>query len=506
MTEPTPAPGRARRVVVVGVRVVAGVVGVAVALGVVGVVGLAPLPTLRMQPPAVEVAPAAADQTRVCPGGLVRLGEESGEDAGTPVTLGAAEVTADAQGAALQSDPIASGDAGTGGTAPAPRVLRVEAATAEAGALLAGAQVQAVDVRDFVGLSAAGCAEPGSSVWLVGGALTVGRSTVVTLSNPTAVAATVDLAVYGENGPVVAPGLTGIDVPAGSQRVLSLAGFAPGLASPVVHVQARGGQVVAAIQQSIVRGLAAAGVELTGSTPEPATELVIPGVRVLDSIGTNRALALDGWDDVAPIIRILAPGDDAAQVEVAVVPDDPEQEGTSFRLDVPGGAVTDVALDAAQLETGQGLADGTYTVTVVSDVPVVAAVRISTAVDSGVEPTPDAVLEPPASDVAWFVPATELEEDSLAAIADGPAPVLSAHNGTAADVVLVLESDSGPALELRVPAGRSASLEVEPGTVYLLRGAPGLSVVVTLAEPGRLAAYALSPSRPIAGPIVIRPN
>ena len=104
--------------------------------------------------------------------------------------------------------------------------------------------------------------------------------------------------------------MNGIDVPAGAQRVLSLAGFAPGLVSPVVHVEARGGQVIAFLQQSIVRGLDAVGVDLVDAAPDPATDLTFPGVRVFDSVGVNRALSLDDWDDVAPIVRIAEPGDD----------------------------------------------------------------------------------------------------------------------------------------------------------------------------------------------------
>ena len=84
----------------------------------------------------------------------------------------------------------------------------------------------------------------------------------------------------------------------------------PGCVSPVVHVEARGGQVTASLQQSIVRGLDAVGVDLVDAAPDPATDLTFPGVRIFDSVGTNRALSLDDWGDVAPIVRILNPGTD----------------------------------------------------------------------------------------------------------------------------------------------------------------------------------------------------
>jgi hypothetical protein len=514
VAEPIPIPEglaprvRARRAIVVGARLLAGVSGVAVAALAIGVVGLVPFPSYHVAVPAVEVIPAPAEQIRVCPGGMLRLGEESGADTGTPVPIDEATVVAFGFGAALRLEPLEQGDAGTGGSSAAPVVLRIapESSGPGDGVTLAGAQSQTVAARDFVGLAAAVCAEPRTSIWLVSGAMTVGRSAVLTLSNPTAVAATVDLAIYGENGPVVAPGLSGINVPAGFQRVLALAGFAPGLAFPVVHVEARGGQVVAAIQQSIVRGLAASGVELTGVSPEPSTDFVIPGVRILDSVGTNRALALGGWEDVGPAIRILAPGEEPARVQVNIVPDDPTAPGASFELTVDGGTVSEVPLDSGATATGHGFEDGTYTVVVSSDVPVVAAVRVSTAVDTGVDPEPDAVLDPPASDFAWFVAAVPLDGDTLMTAAPGPDPILSARNTTGSDITIWLDAQGGADLELLVPAGASASIPIDPGVSYLLRGAAGLAVAVSLAGPGELAGYVIWPSLPVAGPIVIHPN
>ncbi len=225
-------------------------------------------------PPGVQVVPVAADQLRVCPGSVLRLGDESGENADTPIAIGVPSVRADAIGASLDQQPDqCQSDASTGGTSAAPQVLRIQPGD---GAAIAGAQSQVVEARDFVGFAAAACSEPSGSIWLAGGSMAVGRTSILTLTNPTAVGALVTLTILGEKGPVEAPGMNGIDVPAGSQRVLSLAGFAPGLVSPVVHVEARGGQVTASLQQSIVRGLDAVGVDLVDAAPDPATDLTFP--------------------------------------------------------------------------------------------------------------------------------------------------------------------------------------------------------------------------------------
>jgi hypothetical protein len=495
--------GRVRRALLLGARMFTGVVGVGAAVLTIAVVGLVPLPRHDIAVPAVRVVPTPADMVRVCPGATLRLGEESGQNAGVPVAVGEPEVVASGGDTDVQDAPLPESEAGSGGTAAAPRVLSVAPGD---DALLGGAQSQDVDARDLVGFAAAACTEPTGSAWLVGGATTVGRAAVLMLANPTAVAATVDLTIYGETGLIAAPGLSGIEVPPGTQRALSLAGYAPGLAAPVVHVEARGGRVVATVQHSVVRGLAASGVEIVGATPPPARHLTIPGVRVLDSVGVNRALALADWEDVAPVLRVLVPGDEPAALRISVVPIDPEHEGASFELEVDAGRVTEVPLDAGETSTGHGLEDGIYTVTVESDVPVVAAARVSTAVDSGVDPAPDAVIDAPASDLAWFVPAEPLGGDALVAVAPGHDAFLSAVNPTDAEVTLELSSGDGEPRELVIPAGGSAAIRMASGDPVEVRGAEGVVLAIVYASPGRLSSYVVAPPRPVAGPLLVHPG
>ncbi|MCU1418113.1 MAG: hypothetical protein JWP32_2287, partial [Schumannella sp.] len=396
---------------------------------------------------------------------------------------------------------IAASDAGNGGSSSAPAVLRIASAD---GSALAGAQSQAVDARDFRGFAVAGCAEPSGSIWLVGGATTVGRTSILTLSNPTEVAAQVSLSIFGEQGAVQAPGLTGIDVPAGTQRVLSLAGFAPGLLSPVVHVESRGGQVVAYLQQSIVRGLDATGVDLVGGAPDPGTEMTFAGVQIFDSLGTSRALALDDWDDVAPVVRILNPGTVPTEVTVSVTPVDPSIAGTSFPVQTEPGVVTEVGLDSgAEVDSGVSLADGTYTVTMTADQPFVAGVRTSAAADIGPIETQDAI-QAPASDLAWYSGSSPLAGDALVVVANGPDPELAAVNPTTADVSLVLDAQDGADITLVVPAGGAATTPVTEGVSYLLTGAKGLFAAVSYAADDSLGAYPVTSARPVSGPIVIR--
>jgi len=505
----------AQRGLVIGARIASGTVAAGAAAVVIAAVAFLPLPTFGPEPRTVTVEPAPADQVRVCPGGAMRIGDETGGSADTAFVIGAATTAGVVQGGDLDRVRLASADA-SASPASAPEVLRSAPAD---GSLLAGAQSQSVDASDFRGLTAASCAEPSGSIWLVGGAMTVGRTTLLVLSNPTDVPSRVSLEIFGEEGPISAPGMAGIDVPANGQSVLSLAGFAPGVASPIVHVTARGGRVVATLQQSIVRGLDAVGVETTGGGTDPAQSLVVPGVRIVDTIGTNRASALADWQDVGPAIRVAAPGDTGGRVTVRVVPETPDAVGTSFVLELEPGMSTEVPLDSgfgegevtddAGEETGGvgGLGDGVYTVFVDADVPVVAGVRATTAVDSGVEPAPDAILDAPDSDLAWFAAAPPLDGEALVVVPDAPSPLLSIVNPTSDDVEVELAPLTAGATTsvVAIPAGGAVSMAVAPGG-YVLSGVQELSIAVSFAAPGVLASFVVSPARPVAGSLVVHPD
>lgn len=499
---------------VIGARIVSGAVAAAAAVAVIAGVAFLPLPTLGNAPRAITVEPAPADQARVCPGGAMRIGDEVGGSTDSVFAIGTPAADGAVTGGDLERAPLASADpAAAAGSAP--QVLRAPPITA---ALLAGAQSEAVDAADFRGLAAAACAEPSGSIWLVGGAMTVGRTTLLLLANPTEVPSQVSLRMFGEDGEISAPGMSGIDVPANGQAVLSLAGFAPGVESPIVHVTARGGRVIADLQQSIVRGLDAVGVETTGAGADPAENLVVPGVRIADTVGTNRASALADWQDVGPVIRLTVPGDVGGKVTVRLVPETPGAVGTSFELDAEPGVVTELPLDSGAPEDGasdgegtetdaHGLQDGVYTVFVDAEIPVVAGVRASTAVDTGTEPAPDAILDAPDSDLAWFAAAPPLDDETLIVVPNGPSPYVSIVNPTDAvsEVEFVSANGDEEPARVSIPAGGSVSLAVAPGS-YRLSGAEGLSVAVTFAGPGALASFVVSPARPVAGPLVVHPD
>lgn len=490
-----------RTVTVVSLRVVRGLVGAAAAVAVIAAVGFVPLPTVGLEPLATTVTPEPADLLELCTGSLLRLGDDSGADAATPSAVGTPSLTVSAEGGSPARSPLATSDAGSGGTAQAPTTLRLAGAD---DAALAGAQAQfASGAAGLRGLAATACSEPTSSAWLVGGATTVGRTTLLLLANPTEVRAEVSVQLWGESGVVTAPGMSGIEVPAGGQRVLPLSGFAPDLVSPVVHVEARGGQVVAALQTSVIRVLDAGGVDLISPGAAPSRRLLIPAVRIFDATNVAASLGIDGYADLEAVVRIANPGDAEAHVEVSVMPTATGGSATSFDLEIAGGEVLETPLAAALALGAEPFGDGSYAVEIVSDEPVVAGVRTATTT----APTADGErLDPGSADLAWAAAAPALAGDVQLAVADAPAPVLVvvAADGEAHTLTL-LPDDGGEALTLEVPASGPVALPLSPDTGYRITGSAGVALGVSYAADGRLASSPAASPRAGDQPIVIRP-
>ncbi|WP_166866236.1 DUF5719 family protein [Salinibacterium sp. ZJ70] len=490
--DPTPSrtvsDPRGRDAAMVSLRVARGLVGLGLAAALVAGVGLATAPAVSIAPLATTVDPEPADLLRACAGPLLRLGDASGANAGQSYAVGAPDVIASAIGGDVVR--ASAGEAA---------VLNLPAAD---GAALAGTQSQLAAGGDGLeGLAVASCVEPASSAWLVGGANATGRTTLLVLTNPTEVPADVTVQLWGESGSVSAPGMSGLRVAPGSQRVIPLAGYAPELISPVVRVTARGGQVAATLQTSVIRVLDPGGADIVAPSAAPATRVVVPGVRIFDTAGVSGALGRLDHEDLDAIARVGNPGTADAEVEISVRPAGSDGFGTSFQIEVPAGRVVDVALTAG-LALGEGpLADGTYTVSFASEVPVVAGVRASTT-----PAVPEGSTRPGPIDLAWFPSATALRGDTLIATAAASSPVLTLENPDDADRTVTIESQAGAApLEVVVPAAGSAAVALAPGTGYLLREVSGMRVGVSYARTGELAAQSVRSPRQAESSIVVRP-
>lgn len=469
----------------IGARAVGGVIGVGIAVVAVAGATLLPLPDFAIGAPAQTVTPVPADQQRVCPGPLLQLAADAGE-ATRPSAVGTPTFASSAEGADVDITSLKP-DADTASREQAPQVASVATPrNATKPPLFAAAQMQTADADDLAGLAAAACAEPAADTWLVAGSTALGQTSLVLLSNPSEVDATVDLTVFTETGTVDAPGAAGILVPARSQKVVPLAGLVPSAAATVVRVQTTGGQVAATLQQSFEQGIQPRGAELAGPTGGPARQQIVPGVTITSTDAIQGEQSAEGVGFAFPVVRLLAPGQADAQVTVGAVGETGTAVGNSYATTVKAGQVAEIPLDH--------LKDGSYTVTVNSNVPVVAAVRTS-------------VIGTKARDFTWFASAQELQDDLLASIPSGAdATIHFANAGETDTTVTVTRTRPGstPA-KIVVPAEGGSHARLGPGA-YRITGADGLRGSVSFAADGRASSFALSPPGPLAAPITVYPN
>ena len=482
----TPASARgqaARRIALLSARLVTGLVAVVVAVVVIGAVALVPIPDYSTAVPSQLVTPEPAALQRVCAGSVLRLGNEAGQDAATPSAVGRPAVVSAASGTEIESGAL---DA----SASDPSVLT---AASGAEALIAGAQSQSLASRQLRGLAVDSCREPSSSSWIVAGDTTTGRTALLTLSNPTDVDATVALRIWGEAGAVSAPGMTGIVVAARSQQVLPLAGFALNIASTVIEVESRGGQVVASLQQSIIRAVDPGGIEIVGETHAPATSLAIPGVAIVGGVAVEQLVGREGYQDLTPVLRVVAPGESDTSVRVSLVPETVAAAGMTFEVPLTAGKVLDIPL--------QELAPDYYTVKIESDVPVVAGVRSAVALPLA---TADP-LEAPITDLAWFAAPSPLPESVMLTVPSAPGPLLHLMNTTSADSTVEVAANGTASGSVVVAAGTTVQVPLTSGVAYRLDGIGDLLGSVTLVGSGVMSSFLIDPPRPVSGSIVVRP-
>ncbi len=453
------------------------VVGAALAVGMVGAVGVgvaANWPTHTHEPLAVGVTPTPADTVLACAGPLLALGRDATQ-AGQIVSAAPTATVSGSDGASLKqlTEPTAPVVIGSDGhpvfVAPPVDETRSDAAASASGT---------VGAEDLRGFAASACQPPLIESWLVAGATTTGSADVILLSNPSDVAATVDLTLYSATGASTPPSGSGLRVDAHSQRLVPLAALAVGEGAPVVRVTASGAPVAAALQSSLSRTLLTGGVEQSGAIVGSATQQVIPGLRVPQS-------AVDAASAGATtLLRLLAPGADATAT--VTVQDDTGR--TALTQSVPLGADLPTELDLA------GLSAGTYTVRVDATSAVVSAVWQTTNFNNG-------------ADFAWYTAAEAIVDPSVVAVADGPSPLLVIAGSTAgaADVVLKPLSGATETERVRVAAGDTASVPVEPGAVYRIETSNPIRASVSYLADGAISAFPVWPADAAAAEIIVRP-
>ena len=223
-------------------------------------------------------------------------------------------------------------------------------------ALATGTSIALTRDGDLRGLTAAACQAPATSLWLVGGSTAPGDSAQLVLANAGDTAASVTLRGWGSTGPLDLAGAGNVLVPARGERVVLLEALTSD-PRPALQVEATGGEVTAALQDSRLRGLVPGGTDFVTPGAAPAEELVIPGIVLDDTMG-------EGED--APAVRVANPGEEPALVTLDLLgPDGVAAVPGAEDLVLDPGAVIDVSL--------AGLPQGTWAARVSGDVPLVAA-------------------------------------------------------------------------------------------------------------------------------------
>ena len=274
--------------------------------------------------------------------------------------------------------------------------------------------------------------------------------------------------------------MDGIAVAPGAQRVLSIAGFAPNVASPVVHVTSTGGQVVATLEQTTVRGLTPGGLDFVSGLARPQLSSVIPGVVISAGAALQSEIGQSGYDDLQTTLRLFVPGAKSTTASISVIAEDGSATGAAMTSRVDAGRVTDLPLDS--------LSDGNYTIVVTSRVPLVASVRVSTASSAAIAPA-----TMPATDFAWVTSAPLLGASTLLSVPHGISPLLHLENPTpAAETVDVADLD-GTSQSVTVGAGSATTVTLSEGTSYELSGFTGLYASVSGTTDGGITSYVISP-------------
>lgn len=374
----------------------------------------------------------------------VTLTAESAPPSLTGATAAGGGITITATGG-----PPATGEraAATTVSAPVPVVVEGKGASAPG---LSSLQTFSAATSDLRGLVTLPCTAPVAEAWLVAGGGAPGRQERLVLANPGANEVTVDVDILDATGPVASDAGRGIVVPGRGRASVLVDAVAPAAAAPVVHVSARGGAVVAALDDAWLDGSIPAGLEST--TPAaPGTTVVVP----IADLGQ------------AGVLRLAVPGDAPAVASIRMLsPTGPSPLADGVRT-LAARTTVDIPLS--------GLPAGSHALEVTADVPVVAAVMSQ------------ARAEGAPGDIAWTPatpPVTGVSGIPLPAVGDGAVRQLALVGaGSTAAAVVVLRTASG---EERREVG------VDPDRLTLVDLGAASSVWVKKSEGGDLHAAVLT--------------
>lgn len=316
------------------------------------------------------------------------------------------------------------------------------------------------------------CPEPRARWWFVGaGAATVSHDTVLTITNPRAGQAVLDIDVRGPDGPVQGPGLHGITVPAGATQVVDLAKAAPSIGDLAVNVVAKRGLVSVSAADRFAPGVVGKAVQewLPGQSL-PATEVTMSGLPTKPDRATLMVANPRQTDAIVSVELIGATGTFS-----------PKENPT---VTVPPDSVASVSIGSAF--NGDPLA-----VRVKSDQPVTAAVRTVTA-----------------GDVAFATGVRPIQGATSFAVPSGTGDLVLSSVGPASSVAVTAFAGSGKQLSddpVAVPKASSVTTRLPAGTRYVRLVAQAADAVAgfSVTDPSGVATGGVLPAiRSVLLPVV----
>jgi hypothetical protein len=319
------------------------------------------------------------------------------------------------------------------------------------------------------------CPEPRARWWFVGaGAATVNHDTVLTITNPRAGQAVLDVDVYGSDGPVEGPALHGITVPAGGTKVIDLAKSAPAVGDVSVNVVAKRGLVSVSAADRFAPSFVGKAVQewLPAQSP-PSTTVTLTGLPAKPDRAT---LVVANPRQVEAIVNIEVIGASGTFA--------PKQDAT---LTVPPQSVASQSIESAF--NGDPIA-----VRVTSEQPVTAAVRTVTG-----------------GDVAFATGVRPVRGTTAFAVPSGTGDVVLSSVGPKSSVTLAAFGVSGKQLldnRVTVPEASSVATRLPGGTRYVRLVANGPDAVAgfTVTDPVGVATGGVVPAISSVLLPVVRPG
>ncbi len=218
------------------------------------------------------------------------------------------------------------------------------------------AQAMEAEVAQSSGLASLRCGEPGSDIWFVGPGQASGAAQIqLKLMNIDSLAATADVSMITDAGPVQAGNDTGITVPPHQTVTESLSSSAGNSSVVAIEVHTSSGRVAAAVSE----GGSARGstTNWLPSAAEPSTQLVIPGVPP-SGHAAELFLTVPGTADAKVTVLAITPQGKYRPFGSQPV-DLPGQSASSMTLTPLGGTAAAVAITANVPVTAAVLVPGT---------------------------------------------------------------------------------------------------------------------------------------------------